>query len=88
MMPTKSWTTIDAFLNENDLEFTFVDSEESYQEEVRKINKNLKELKDHLTGKRQGDHSCKRYIPVKKRILRKVNGRFELYEYTEWVCAE
>ncbi|HAA10722.1 MAG TPA: hypothetical protein DCE41_03115 [Cytophagales bacterium] len=87
-MKIQTWNSIEDFLEENDLEFVHVDTDEEYQKEVDEIQKENGQVLTMLEGRGMQDRGCKRWKPIKRRVCRMVNGRYHCEVHTRYVCVE
>lgn len=87
-MEKLTWNSIEEFLTQNEYEFIHVDSEEEYQDEVEKIQHENESVIGVLNGVATEKFRCKKWRPVKKRICRLVNGKYECVTHTRYICVE
>ena len=74
-MNTTSWNTFEEFLTTNQLEFTHVETEEEYLNEMNSYKVNLENVKKIVEGDKSVELCCKRWMPATKRVCRWVRYR-------------
>lgn len=87
-MKSKKWDSIEVFLTENKLEFTHVETDEQYQQELKNLEQENQQVISMLSGGAAANLSCRKWRPVKRRICRWVGGKYECVEHTNYVCVD